>query len=254
MNLLPEMWTYSEYCSHRFLNRFQKGKYYEPLIDEQSFYYEPFVNDTDFAVIMETEDKIIVVFSGTKNSKAWISNFDPYPLGEGMILDGFYRAWSYYKDAIDRFIRDNFNVRGKDFSNIKKELLITGHSRGGALAILCARHFAKNRQKPCTCYSFGAPPQGTQEYVDQYNRLTLLNIRCVNGYDIVPRMLLPKKLGFHHQKHLHWFPQPRWHRWFHKIRDHYYSNYTKAIWRYCRNTGDREGAAQMKRVLKRAKP
>lgn len=242
MNLLPEMWTYSEYLSHR------------PLVDYDAFLYVPFVNDKDFAVVMETTSKIIIVFSGTKNLRAMINNFNAYPLGEGMILQGFYDSWSYYKNAFDRFFRDNFTVRAKDFSGIKKELLITGHSRGGALASLCARHFAKNRQKPNTCYSFGAPPQGTQEYVDQYNQLPLLNIRCVNGYDIVPTMLLPKKLGFVHQNYLQHFPQPRWHRWFHKVRDHFYSNNTKAILKYCRTVGDHEGVVKMKRVLKRAKP
>jgi len=254
MNWLPEMWTYSEYVSHRFMSRYQKGKYYEPLIDRNAFLYVPFVNDKDFAFLAETSYKIIIAFSGPKNLPAMINNFDAYPLGEGMILDGFYRSWKYYKDAFDRFFRDNFDGHGKDFSGIKKELLITGHSRGGALASLCARHFSKNRQKPNTCYTFGAPPQGTQEYVDQYNKLTVLNIRGVNGSDIVPTMLLPRSLGFLHQNHLHHFPQPRWHRWFHKIRDHYYSNYTKAILKYCRKVGDRDGVAQMKRVLKRARP
>lgn len=254
MNLLPEMWTYSEYVSHRFMSRFQKGKYYEPLVDENAFLYVPFKNDKDFAVVMETEKKVIIVFSGTKNLRAMINNFDSYPLGEGMILDGFYRSWSYYKDAFDRFFRDNFDVKRKDFYGIKKELFITGHSRGGALASLCARHFSKNRQKPNTCYSFGAPAQGTQEYVDEYNKLTVLNVRCVNGYDIVAKMLLQKKFGFYHQNHLLHFPQPRWHRWFHRVRDHYYSNYTKAILKYCRQVGDHEGVAQMKRVLKRAQP
>jgi len=253
MNLLPEMWTYSEYVSHRFMDRFQKGKYCEPLIDD-ALLYIPFVNDKDFAFLAETSYKIIIAFSGTKNLRAMINNFDAYPLGEGMILDGFYRSWEYYKDAFDRFIRDNFHVRANDFSGIKKELFITGHSRGGALASLCARHFAKNRRKTNTCYSFGAPPQGTKQYVDQYNQLPPLNIRCVNGYDIVPTMLLPKSLGFLHQNYLHWFPQPLWHRWFHKIRDHYYSNYTKAILKYCRQVEDQEGAMQMRRVLKRARP
>lgn len=251
MRLLPEMWTYAEYVSHRFVRNIQGGKYYEPLIDGTVFLYVPFINDEDFAVIMETPDKIIIVFSGTKNCRAWISNFDPYPLGQGIIHDGFYTAWSFYKDAFDRFFRENFFVKAKDFSGIKKKLYITGHSRGGALASLCARHFSKNRRKESICYTFGAPAQGTLDYIRQYNEMYIDHTRVVNGYDVVPTMP-PRNLGFYHQASLIHLSQPRWHRWFHKIRDHFYSNYTKAILKRCRLYKDVEGVKQMKRVLKRA--
>jgi len=252
MNLLPEMWTYAEYISHRFRYLNATGKLYDPLVEEV-FLYIPFFNNEDFAVVMEKKDKIIIAFSGTKNCRAWISNFDPYPLGEGMIHDGFYTAWSYFKDAFDRYFRDNFDVETKNFSGIKKDIWITGHSRGGALASLCARHFAKNRHKTVACMTFGAPAQGTCEYVDQYKELFLDHTRVINGYDIVPEMP-SRNLGFYHQMSLIHLPQPRWHKWFHKVRDHFYSNYTKAIMMRCISWGDTEGVKQMKRVLKRAKP
>lgn len=253
IELVAEMWVYAEYASQRFLSNIGGGKYYEPLIDGVAFLYVPLVNDEDFAVLMEQRDKIVISFAGTKNVRAWVSNFDPYPLGEGMIHDGFYCAWSFYKEALDRYFRNSFNVSGKDFSGIKKDLWITGHSRGGALAALCARHFSKNRGKRSVCVTFGAPAQGTGEYAREYEDLKMFHRRVVNGYDIVPKMP-PRNLGFYHPWGLIHLGQPVWHKWFHKIRDHFYSNYTKAILRQCRREKAKKGIAMMRRVAKRARP
>ena len=49
--------------------------------------------------------------------------------GEGSVHSGFQRAWKKYELAVNKYINDS----------LKNNIIITGHSRGGALAALAFR-------------------------------------------------------------------------------------------------------------------
>ena len=66
------------------------------------------------------------------------------------------------------------------------QLFITGHSLGGALAMVATRILASETQG--ACYTFGAPPIGT---VDVQNNLKTPAYQIVNEVDIVPRLPNP---------------------------------------------------------------
>ena len=250
MNKIAEMWQWAELVCH-------EPKELDPKYGVLNF--TPMNNKDDYGFIAEFSDKILFAFRGTKGKlEPWIQNFDPYPLkddgkvayikdtlkgglwGDGMIHDGFYTAWSFFKDPVTQYLKA---------MNEKKDIYCTGHSRGGALSTLCSRHIAKNLGMPCSCISYGAPSQGIAAYRDQYNLLPIYHTRVVNGYDIVPN-LPPYDLGFRHVGILMNLSQPAWHKWFHRIRDHFYTSYTKAIKKYSLGKGDKEAVALMDQVLR----
>src|SRR5205823_8259206 len=78
-----------------------------------------------------------------------------------------------------------------------KPLFLTGHSMGGALAVLTACRLAKAGRPPVATYTFGAPRVGDPAFCAGY---ALPTYRVVNRLDLVPELplaslkrLLPEK-------------------------------------------------------------
>ena len=85
-----------------------------------------------------------------------------------------------------------------------KPLFLTGHSMGGALAVLTACRLAKMGRPPVATYTFGSPRVGDRTFCAGY---ALPTYRVVNGLDLVPEMplasakrLLPDKPRFTNEK------------------------------------------------------
>ena len=85
-----------------------------------------------------------------------------------------------------------------------KPLFLTGHSMGGALAVLTACRLAKMGRPPVAIYTFGAPRVGDPAFCAGY---ALPTYRVVNRLDLVPEMpmaslkrLLPEKPRFTNEK------------------------------------------------------
>lgn len=226
-NIIAEMFVYAEACSHI-------GREKERLLSflpSQSFL--SIENIDDYGFIAESEKKIVFSFRGTKKSlQAWVENFDCFPLREdephpikhdGTIHDGFYQAWSYFKQIVTDYLRP---------VKYDYKIFCTGHSRGGVLATLCARHIAKNLGRPVSCVSFAAPMQGISAYRDQYNALPIYHTRVEVEGDIVTS-LPPHALGFRPVGIPLIFKRSLIERmFFGRIRGHYYSTYAKGLLKY----------------------
>ncbi|KNH06342.1 lipase domain protein [Perkinsela sp. CCAP 1560/4] len=68
-----------------------------------------------------------------------------------------------------------------------KEIIITGHSLGGAIANLCAHSIASRFQVSPTVYTFGSPRIGNTQFRRLYDELVPNTFRIVNQSDIVSR-------------------------------------------------------------------
>src|SRR3989339_1647861 len=134
-------------------------------------------NGTQAFLAKRESDKIMVLaFRGTQKEDPrdivtdLKANF--YQDAKGVkIHDGFYRAFNCVEDAIKNAVNNL-----KDYS-----LYITGHSLGGALALIATR--ALNSDNLAACYTFGSPKVGNSEFGDSIKAPIY---RVVNDLDPVP--------------------------------------------------------------------
>ena len=80
-----------------------------------------------------------------------------------------------------------------------RPVLITGHSLGGALAVLTASRALRDLTlQPAAIYTYGMPRVGDAAFAQSYNRaLGALTYRMVHGTDVVPT-LPGRSLGYSH--------------------------------------------------------
>ncbi|MEB3291673.1 MAG: lipase family protein [Synechococcales bacterium] len=102
-------------------------------------------------------------------------------IAQSRVHQGFWNAlqsvWSEIRTALAT-VRDR-----------QQPLYITGHSLGGALAILAAAQFAQAGEPIQAVYTYGAPRVGNRSFQQQFNaQLQDRTFRLVNDADIVPRL------------------------------------------------------------------
>lgn len=190
-----------------------------------------------FSGIDHEAEKIVVTFRGTSNTANWIQDMDfwsmvyPHPAcGELCTIHrGFYKAYSSVRaQLIDDVL--SMHAQYPTYS-----LFITGHSLGGAMAVLCAIEFTTwNLPKttpapnttadgamvsalsdhdnpthlmPVELYTFGEPRVGNV-YFTNWSTTVLSQerqFRVTHARDPVPH-LPPRSWGYVHVPQEHWYP------------------------------------------------
>ncbi|MCX5958868.1 MAG: lipase family protein [Cyanobacteria bacterium] len=135
---------------------------------------------------VEEIDNLVIAFRGSSTLNEWISNCDSSPSFE-LAHSGFISTtdaiWVAFKDFIGRLVKQ---YRGK-------QIIFTGHSRGGALAVLMAI-YAENADLPVDkIYTFGSPRVISEFTSVQYN---LKHFRVENKQD--PVSVLPWCFQYKH--------------------------------------------------------
>lgn len=153
---------------------------------------------TDTLVLLLDEGtELIVAFRGTQDLRNWLSDADCalVPSVYGRAHAGFTAALNSIYAELAETIFDA-NAAGK-------RVWLTGHSLGGALAMLCARLLIKPL---AGCYTFGQPRVGDAEFCNAYDALLKDRThRVVHDADIVPRV--PWLLGtYRHAGHEIFYP------------------------------------------------
>jgi triacylglycerol lipase len=134
----------------------------------------------------------IVAFAGTDPvvPANWLTNFRSLPSPDD-IHSGFEDAvksvWPEVRSAV---LEQKWG---------HQPLFLTGHSLGGALAVVAAKLLREDGSANVGgVYTFGMPRCGGQRFADQYDRdLGPRTYRFVHGDDIVPTVP-PMNLGFRH--------------------------------------------------------
>ena len=92
-------------------------------------------------------------------------------------------------DSCRQLIRDYAIVKQWRFNY--PEILVTGHSLGGALSVLCALDLACNPIAENTVrikvITFGVPRTGNLGFCMLFNKMISYHIRCVHQHDVVPK-------------------------------------------------------------------
>lgn len=137
----------------------------------------------------------VIIFRGTNELRDWLFNlnFLSQKIERGETTIGFYAGYQHLRNQILRFLsRNNF-----------EKIWITGHSLGGALALLCAQDLEFNQNLPIQgLMTFGQPMVVnyllSREIDSKFgNRF----VHFVNGSDGVPRL----PLNYYHCGNLLWW-------------------------------------------------
>lgn len=134
---------------------------------------------------------VVIAFRGTEEKISdWLTDADAVPTttNKGKVHTGFHKSFNEIKDDEDMSVKDRIEQimdkpEVKDDNGIVLPLFITGHSLGGALALIATNTLARNITG--ACYTFGAPRVANYEYFD---KLKTPVYRIVNSSDIVPRV------------------------------------------------------------------
>lgn len=138
--------------------------------------------DTE-AFVLADETAVIVAFRGTEESTLadWLSNLDNrmFPQFMGNLHQGFWEAqdqiWQPLLEIIQQVRKNNCPI------------WLTGHSQGGALAVVTARRLAEAGIVAHAIYTFGQPKVGDMLFSSNYEVvLPHKTFRIYNEGDTVP--------------------------------------------------------------------
>lgn len=188
--------------------------------------------DTQAALLLvPATGTLYIVFRGSNQPIDWINNFQLrqqiYPYGDGNSEVKFHRG----------FMAAYFAVRSAVLSACEavevRQIISTGHSLGGALAVIAGLDIQYNitsrDQSQISVYTYGAPRVGNEAMVDSYNRRVPDSSRFVYGWDVVTRV--PRLWQGYTHVDEEFFLGSRW-TWqviSRRVRDHAIQNYIDAL-------------------------
>ncbi len=154
-------------------------------------YLENVAYDTQFLVLGDAE-KVIVAFRGTEGKlEDWTTNskYGLVPALGGRVHEGFWAATQSIMGDLASTL-DRFCTQGQT-------IWLTGHSLGGALAMLATAYFVSQDIKPAGLYTFGQPRVGDSAFAYQFNAQYAEAHRLVNEGDVVS-CVPPRKFDYDH--------------------------------------------------------
>ncbi len=148
----------------------------------------PFDVDGIQGCVLHDVDNVWVVFRGTDEPGDWLTNLEAWKTmtQQGGIHTGFFAAWTRVEAAITRLL----------WEMPKKPVIATGHSLGGALAVMTIY-----LQDHVTIITFGQPRVGDAEFCQRLADVEYS--RVVNSGDPVTQV--PSGLRFDHAGEEIWF-------------------------------------------------
>lgn len=140
-------------------------------------------------VAWDKQNTAYLILRGTQSGADWISNLHAelvrYTLvpGYGMAHEGFFKLYKSLRQQVFSELASQ---------PVRSELLICGHSLGGALTTLAVPDVTTNTAYKATGkravlhYSLAAPRSGDTQFAQKYNGNRVATYRIVNTEDIVP--------------------------------------------------------------------
>jgi pimeloyl-ACP methyl ester carboxylesterase len=141
----------------------------------------PFHDTETFGFVARRSDSrdVYVVFRGTESPDDWLANIElrhvPQQHGWGRVEEGFDRVYAQCSQVIVAAIRDS----GAD------QVLVAGHSLGGALATLSAADLKATLNVNSTVYTLASPRVGDVAFADRFNAECPGLWRVVNTEDVI---------------------------------------------------------------------
>ena len=134
--------------------------------------------NTAFGFVAQSSDALVVSFRGTQTECEWADDFDFLwerfdPILPSIEVEqGFKKVYMALRDAVE-------------WSGETKRLIVTGHSLGAALALLCAVDLRDRNLHP-EVVTFAGPRTGGRVFREYFERAVPSCFRVVNLWDVVP--------------------------------------------------------------------
>ena len=132
------------------------------------------------AFITHSDKLVLITLRGTQEKPDILRDLDarqvPYAEGDGQAHRGFYEAFLAAKDFTQRYL--------DAFHRTEHNIVVCGHSLGGAIALLLAEWLRRDWSDNIQLYTFGSPRAGDRAFVQSAAALT--HHRLVNHNDPVP--------------------------------------------------------------------
>jgi len=110
-------------------------------------------------------DSIVIAFRGTEadSLEDWVNNLDnrAFPYSTGSVHQGFW-------EALDQ-VWNPMLEKLQQFQNNNQKIWLTGHSQGGALAMLASRRFLDYGIQTQGVYTYGQPKLGDMLFAANYD-------------------------------------------------------------------------------------
>lgn len=153
------------------------------------------LSDSMVGYVATIDDFAVVAFRGTDDIPDWIQNLkiDYVQTPHGGVHRGFYESFQALKHQVRERLKQSNSTK----------VWITGHSLGGALAVICAEDLvASSDVEVCGLVTFGQPMVGKRDFAKHMEQMMPSKFaHFVNASDAVPR--IPP--GYKHCGSLVWF-------------------------------------------------
>lgn len=151
--------------------------------------------------VLEGRSETYITFKGTNPSRLievlTDLDFVQKKAFVGKVHKGFFEAFSNVKKDLDALVLD--------FELKRKNIIVSGHSLGGALATLCSAYLHQEGVTIKGVYTFGQPRIGNEDFADYYD--SILGNRHFSVFhkdDRIPRLPASKvgrgklEIQYHH--------------------------------------------------------
>ncbi|KAI9836215.1 MAG: hypothetical protein M1819_001552 [Sarea resinae] len=141
---------------------------------------------TGFIAVDPSNEVIVVAFRGSAQIKNWIMDFNLEKAFTDICFNcrahaGFWQSWKEIRGVVFAGIKDAMD------SNPGYQLVITGHSLGGAVATLAAADVRKGHTA-ATLYTYGAPRVGGGHLARLTEQQSGGSYRITHTDDMVPHL------------------------------------------------------------------
>ena len=151
------------------------------------------------AYVAATGDYLVVSFRSTASDDGWeltlnvLTDIKAYPAKIGFIADTVPEAKEYGKISVhagfhNEYLRYRERILEYVGQHPEKDIYVTGHSLGGALAVLNAFDIAAHTQRTVTVFTFGQPRVGGEKFREAYEELVPDSYRVVVDGDPIARI------------------------------------------------------------------
>lgn len=140
-------------------------------------------------------DCLLLSFRGSNNLNNWIGNFhaELVDFGSYFNIQSIGHTHGGFTYGLTHSLWMQTLETIKEWGAITQPLWITGHSLGGALAVLAASAFYFSVRRPVAgIYTYAQPRVGDMQFAAMFdNQLMAQHYRFVNAFDIVPHVPPP---------------------------------------------------------------